>query len=337
MEFRKDRLLIQISEFYTRNLKATMSAQAKAGITALLSFIETDIRWTDVNAVAYFLATIGHETAWTFQPIKEIRASERNTKIKKLQDRYWYTGYYGRGYVQITWEDNYKKFSKLLNIDLVKYPDRALEYSVAYNIASTGMLYGIFTGKKISDYIKNGKVDFINARRVINGTDRAQDIASIATIFVRILKQNRIEKSAIKMTPDKIDTNEIIQAPESEVKASVAIGDSKYESPMPIFKHEPEKVKSFKQTIAGLVTSLGVSASALYGKIYNFVSDPKVYWAALIIVVLILICLVINYFINKMINERREARAHELTLEELRITANPHLQNVVVDKDKYII
>jgi hypothetical protein len=47
-----------------------------------------------------------------------------------------------------------------------------------------GMIGGWFTGKKLSDYLGNGKVDFVNARRIINGLDRADDIAGYANSFL---------------------------------------------------------------------------------------------------------------------------------------------------------
>jgi len=33
---------------------------------------------------------------------------------------------------------------------------------------------GIFTGKKLSDYISSAGVDYVEARRIINGSDQQQ-------------------------------------------------------------------------------------------------------------------------------------------------------------------
>lgn len=46
---------------------------------------------------------------------------------------------------------------------------------------------GWFTGKSIPDYIRAGYVDYVGARRVVNGTDKAAQIAAIAQIFARAL------------------------------------------------------------------------------------------------------------------------------------------------------
>jgi putative chitinase len=43
-----------------------------------------------------------------------------------------------------------------------------------------GMEEGILTGKKFSDFFNKAKEDWINARRIINGTDKAQLIAGHA-------------------------------------------------------------------------------------------------------------------------------------------------------------
>ena len=42
------------------------------------------------------------------------------------------------------------------------------------------MKYGVFTGRKIEDYISDTGSDFVGARKVINGNDKARDIALIA-------------------------------------------------------------------------------------------------------------------------------------------------------------
>ena len=95
-----------------------------------------------------------------------------------------------RGYVQITWRENYAKYSKVLSekfgyeINLVNSPDLALEPEYAIIILLDGFKYGRFTGKKIADYINDSKVDFKNARRCINGLDKATHIAKLAKKYV---------------------------------------------------------------------------------------------------------------------------------------------------------
>jgi hypothetical protein len=50
------------------------------------------------------------------------------------------------------------------------------------------MTKGLFTGKKLNDYINNTKTDYVNARKIINGLDRANLIASYAKVFETALK-----------------------------------------------------------------------------------------------------------------------------------------------------
>ena len=61
----------------------------------------------------------------------------------------------------------------LLGVDLVNNPDRALDLGIATQILFVGMTRGIFTGKKLGDYFNSTTSDWFNARRIINGTDRA--------------------------------------------------------------------------------------------------------------------------------------------------------------------
>jgi len=138
---------------------------------------------TNIYQIRYILATVQHETANTFKPVKEAYWLSEGWRKRNLR----YYPYYGRGLVQITWKYNYKKFSKLLSerfnedIDLVKYPKLALNEEYAIFILVYGMKHGTFTGKKISDYINRKKHDYRRARRVINGLDKAKKIARIAS------------------------------------------------------------------------------------------------------------------------------------------------------------
>lgn len=130
---------------------------------------------------AYMLATTWHETARTMLPIKE-RGSDLYLRSKP------YYPFIGYGYVQLTWQNNYAKAGKLLSLDLVNDPELALKPEVAVKIMILGMKQGWFTGKRLSDYIDQSKKDYVNARRIINGTDKAQLVASYAETFEKALR-----------------------------------------------------------------------------------------------------------------------------------------------------
>jgi putative chitinase len=85
--------------------------------------------------------------------------------------------YYGRGYVQLTWLSNYRAAGRKLGLDLVGNPALALEPGPAAQILVRGMVEGWFTGKKLSAYFTPMAADPTNARRIINGTDKAALIA----------------------------------------------------------------------------------------------------------------------------------------------------------------
>lgn len=157
-----------------------LNAGQVAGITAILD--EWERRGlADLRFLAYMLATTKHETAHTMQPITEY-GSQSYLRGKK----YW--PWVGRGYVQLTWEANYKAMTKLLNaagfdVSLTENPELALDKKVAAFVMFEGMIRGTFTGKKLSDYFTSKSTDWLNARRIINGTDCAAIIASIAKEF----------------------------------------------------------------------------------------------------------------------------------------------------------
>lgn len=154
-----------------------------------------NIGGTSVLNVAYLLATSWHETAYTMLPIKEYGGYKYLSKYdtgrlaRILGNTPEADGdgvfYAGRGHVMITGKNNYRKFSALLNIDLLQFPDLALDLKISAEILTVGSLKGMFTGKQLSDYIKFGYSDeFVNARKVINGTDKSQAIAEHAKKFV---------------------------------------------------------------------------------------------------------------------------------------------------------
>lgn len=144
--------------------------------------------------IAYVLATMKHETAGTMRPIREIGSDKYFEKKygmrKDLGNVQKGDGarFCGRGYVQVTGRRNYELFERLLGLPLAHNPDLALEHDTAMRIMMLGFRDGLFTGKKLSDYIRPGKSEFISARRCINGMDRAALIAGLAGGYLKELR-----------------------------------------------------------------------------------------------------------------------------------------------------
>ena len=184
---------------------AMTTAQVKGCETILAEWEKR--RMTDPHQLAYMLATCFWETARTMEAIHERGAVSYfdkynpGTKIgnalgnTQIGDGYRFRG---RGFVQLTGRANFRKMGELLKVDMEGNPELALTYAAP--IMFEGMIRGMFTGKKLSNYFGPGVADWVNARRIINSLDRADAIADIARKF----------KAAIVVTGDTRASTEIV-------------------------------------------------------------------------------------------------------------------------------
>ena len=144
----------------------------------------SDLRW-----LGYMLATVYHETAFRMWPIREYGTTSY------LQSKPYYP-YYGRGFVQLTWEDNYRKAAAALGLiderDLVAHPDVALDSLIATRCLFRGMAEGWYTSRKLGQYFNDDTDDPVNARQIINGNDCDTLIASYYADFLLALQQAEI-------------------------------------------------------------------------------------------------------------------------------------------------
>jgi len=140
--------------------------------------------------IAYIFATIFHEGARketingktvyrrvvSVEEIGKGKGKPYGSKIKYSKIKYTNPDklYFGRGFVQITWYEVYEKFGKLLKIDLLNNPELCLIPTIGAKIAVLGMRDGLFTGVNLERYFNNSRTDAINARKIINGTDKAE-------------------------------------------------------------------------------------------------------------------------------------------------------------------
>lgn len=146
------------------------------------------------NQTAYVLSTAYHETG-AFKYMREIwgptPAQKRYEGRKDLGNVVRGDGrrFMGRGFVQITGRRNYTDWSKRLGLDLLKEPQLAEQPAIAAQIIVKGMKFGTFTGKCLDDYVTLRDSDFRGARRIVNGTDRADLIADYAKKFDAMLAE----------------------------------------------------------------------------------------------------------------------------------------------------
>jgi hypothetical protein len=179
-------------------------------ITAINSYYETSPQSANLYEVSYMLATARHETYYFpkaeffserpevgdldyFNKYDPVFASdpadrERARKHGNTEEGDGYK-YRGRGCVHLTWKNNYKKFTELMSFDFVSKPDAAAKFEYSVPIMIVGMDKGMFTGRRLSQYFGKGKVDYLSARKIINGTDQNALIASYARRFEKILEQ----------------------------------------------------------------------------------------------------------------------------------------------------
>jgi hypothetical protein len=194
------------SEAFTKayaELNASLSPKALTGFSTLANCVAADENIADARWAAYMLATVKHECANRWRPIEEFGKGRKHpygvaVEVRDADGTTYLNSYYGRGYVQLTWKLNYDRVGRALGLgnSLVLHPEHALEPQTAYRVMSYGMREGIFTGKKLTDYIHEEACDYFHARRIINGLDRAELIQDYARSFEMLLNKCKLGVTA---------------------------------------------------------------------------------------------------------------------------------------------
>lgn len=163
------------------------------------------------KTLAYALATAYHETGRRMEPVREGFAASDEDAIRAVArlaakrgptsapSRYgkpdgpFGETYYGRGYVQLTWLENYKRSSEDAGHDLVRFPDKMLDPTISARVLICGLLDGRWNGaqrKGLAHYLPDaGEDDLKGARRTVNGTDKWKLIAGYYDGFLAAIRQ----------------------------------------------------------------------------------------------------------------------------------------------------
>ena len=189
----------------TTLFKGSLTPAQIEGMNAIIDYWDANLATADRRWLAYILATAFHETAYTMQPVRETLATSDSRAVEILETAfasgrlswvktpYWRPdedgkSWLGRGLVQLTHRRNYEAVSEVTGIDLVAQPDRAMEMAPAVAILIEGMLRGSFTSHRLSDHLNEEKEDWVNARRIVNGTDRAEKLAEYGRAFLAAIR-----------------------------------------------------------------------------------------------------------------------------------------------------
>lgn len=155
---------------------------------------------------AYVLATAYHETGARMQPVREgfaksdasaRRAVARLYKRGRISRNYalpLYKGnsFYGRGYVQLTHFENYRKTGKALGVALELTPDLMLDSKFSAKAMVWGMRTGAYRNRSLSGTITGPNPDqWRLARNIINGDVRknGRKIGNYAAFFYEALEK----------------------------------------------------------------------------------------------------------------------------------------------------
>ncbi|MHA6235807.1 hypothetical protein [Pseudomonas fluorescens group sp. PF-69] len=191
-----------------------LTADSRKNLKKLVRTINNHYKSSSLSAniyeISYMLATVRHETYYyptgeffsekpeigelsyfnkydpILAPTEKLRMRARQNGNTEEGDGYKYRG---RGCVHLTWKNNYQKFSRLLGFDFVSNPEAAGKFEYSVPIMIIGMSRGLFTGRKMADYLNRKGIDYLSARKIINGTDKQELLASHAEKFESILKK----------------------------------------------------------------------------------------------------------------------------------------------------
>ncbi len=177
-----------------------LSVPQASNIEIILDTWERLLKNADYRWIANSLAQIYHETGSRMEPVRETFAKSDSVVKSRLErawitgqlswvkEPYWRDGWYGRGHIQVTHKENYRKMQTRTGYLFLEKPGLMLEPAISAEVAVIGMCEGLFTGKKLSDYFSESTDLPEDSRRIINGKDgNDKRIANLHNRFLQAL------------------------------------------------------------------------------------------------------------------------------------------------------
>lgn len=203
-----------------------LSTKQVDGMNRIIDYWEDRYPQIDADRFSYILSTVKGETG-NMQPIKEKGGRRYFTRMYDIKGKRPYKArelgnihpgdgakFPGMGLIQNTGRRNARRASELIHevlgksVDFESQPKLLMEWEYALPLMFEGFIRGVWTGKKLDDYFNDGDGDddLINARRIVNGRDKARAFAAWAKSF----------RSAIEaaMEAEPVDVIEAEAAPE---------------------------------------------------------------------------------------------------------------------------
>src|SRR5262245_25834550 len=118
------------------------------------------------SQIAYVLATAEHESD-SFKTLEEYSSGGQYEGSQNLGSTAPGDGlrFQCRGYVQLTGRLNYTRYADISGIKLTALPLILMNWpALSVFVIVDGMMRGIYTGRRLSDYVNDAKQDFFNAR-----------------------------------------------------------------------------------------------------------------------------------------------------------------------------